>query len=66
MRLTETYFWMIFLTWSSYSVHGQEGSGSQEFVEDYIIGDNFVIAGEDYEESDDDFCSEGSGIPFCM
>ena len=51
---------VIFLTWSNCSVHCQSGSGSEEFLEDYIIEDNFVIEGEDYEESD--FCSEGSGI----
>ena len=51
---------VIFLTWSNSSVHCQEGSGSEEFLEDYIIEDNFVIEGEDYVESD--FCSEGSGI----
>ena len=51
---------VIFLAWSNCSVHCQSGSGSEEFLEDYIIEDNFVIEGEDYEESD--FCSEGSGI----
>ena len=52
---------VIFLTWSNCPVHCQSGSGSgsEEFLEDYIIEDNFVIEGEDYEESD--FCSEGSG-----
>ena len=58
-------FLMIFLTCS---VHGQairEGSASEEFLEDYtnIIEDNFVIEGEDFEGSGEDFCSEGSGIP---
>ena len=51
---------VIFLAWSNCPVHCQSGSGSEEFLEDYIIEDNFVIEGEDYEESD--FCSEGSGI----
>ena len=63
MRL-ELAFLMIFLTCS---VHGQairEGSASEEFLEDYtnIIEDNFVIEGEDFEGSGEDFCSEGSGI----
>ena len=53
---------MIFLNWSQ--VHGQEESGSEEFLPDYTIEDNFVIegSGENYEQSGDDFCSEGSGM----
>ena len=63
MRATMIKFLMIFLTWSQ--VRGQEGSGSDEFLEDYTIEDNFIIegSGENYEQSgDDDFCSEGSGL----
>merc|ERR1719468_1381628 len=61
MQTTRIKFLMIFLTWSQ--VHGQDGSGSEEFLPDYTIEDNFVIegSGENYEQSGDDFCSEGSG-----
>ena len=55
---------MIFLTCLNIRVHGQdvrEGSASEEVTEDYIIEDNFVLEGGDYEESgdDDDFCGSG-------
>ena len=56
-------FLMIFLSWSQF--RGLVGSGSDEFLEDYTIEDNFIIegSGENYEQSgDDDFCSEGSGL----